>query len=63
MSPAISKINFSKQIKSCEPKIVLTLNKFKKNEDVGKSCNIVDVYEFKKQNIIIKMMDILLKMK
>jgi len=55
MSPSISKMNFSKQIKSCNPKMILTLNKFKKEfKDIEKSCNLVDFYEFEKQNNVSK---------
>ena len=49
--PSISKKNFLKQIESCNPEIILTLNKFiNEFKYVKKEVNIIDFYEFQKQN-------------
>jgi len=49
--PSISKNNFLKQIKSCNPEIILTLNKFiTEFEYIKKEVNIIDFFEFQKQN-------------
>lgn len=51
MSPTISKTNFLKQIESCNPTIILTLNKFKiEFEDVKNEIKFIDFYELEKQN-------------
>jgi len=51
ISPSISKKNFIKQIESCNPKMILSLNKFInefKNEK--NTINFLDFYEFEKEN-------------
>ena len=51
ISPSISKKNFIKQIKSCNPKIILSLNKFiNKFKYIKNELNLLDFYEFEKQN-------------
>jgi long-chain acyl-CoA synthetase len=55
MSPSISKDNFLKQIESCDPIIILTLNKFKKEFDnIKNNIEFIDFEELEKQNIISK---------
>jgi len=51
VSPSISKINFLKQIESCNPKIILTLNKFiNEYKNIKIKINLIDFYEFEKEN-------------
>lgn len=51
MSSSISKANFLKQIESCNPIIILTLNKFKiEFENVKNGIKFIDFYELEKQN-------------
>ena len=48
ISPSISKKNFLKQIKSCNPKIILTLKKFKEQfKNIQNEIRLVDFNEFK----------------
>ncbi len=51
ISPSISKNNFIKQIESCNPEFILTLNKFiNEFNGVKNNVNLIDFYEFQKQN-------------
>ena len=52
ISPSISKKNFLEQIKSCNPKIILTLKKFiGEFETIQNKIKLVDFYEFESENI------------
>jgi long-chain acyl-CoA synthetase len=51
ISPSISKKNFLEQIKSCNPKIILTLKKFiNEFKNIQNEIKLVDFYEFKNEN-------------
>ena len=53
ISPSISEKNFLKQIESCNPKIILTLKKFiDQFKNIQNQINLVDFYEFKKNDAI-----------
>jgi long-chain acyl-CoA synthetase len=52
ISPSISKNNFLKQIKSCNPKIILTLKKFiNEFENSENKIKLIDFYEFENSEI------------
>ena len=51
ISPSISKNNYIKQIESCNPEFILTLNKFiNEFKSVKNNVSFIDFYELQKQN-------------
>lgn len=50
ISPSINRTNFVKQIESCNPKCILSLNKFiDEFKDIKNDISLIDYYEFQKQ--------------